>query len=440
MVETGTEVDVGNSAWERAEAHRKAQHYALAGKVFHEMWTARKNPAAGWRYAFCLRKAGYAEAALRVIRLVLNHASDHEGARREHVWILYDCHLKPAVQLEQDDKVIQAARAMMEAGAQGLARQIALFAAVKSARRKGHWSQVAALCEQIDPSTLSKEPGSFQKRRLPSPQERWYFARIKAMIELKEWEAAYACCVQSLQLFPGTYDFTRWQASALVGLARVPEAVTLLEGLRARRPTWYALADLAVAYGLEDKVENAWSTGLAALRQPGEEKAKVTLLLFLAETALQKGDPQAAGVLSGWCAAIRRAEGWPVRGRLVELHHKLAVGSGDGNWEDPVPEWRQRWRTLEASRGGEPRAGSVAPSDAQRRPGIGTGYGDGKKFAFIREPGRKEPMFVLCQELPVEARRNDARVSFQTVASFDRKKNRASERAVQVRSETKKAE
>jgi len=56
-----------------------------------------------------------------------------------------------------------------------------------------------------------------------------------------------------------------------------------------------------------------------------------------------------------------------------------------------------------------------------------------RPFTFIKPDGGGEAIFVALRDLPPECARAGNRVTFQLEESFDRKKNRASVRAVAVK-------
>ncbi|MEW6284098.1 MAG: hypothetical protein AB1758_36125, partial [Candidatus Eremiobacterota bacterium] len=244
MPSTSSEEDARN--WAEAEALRKAGQWARAGRYFHNSLKERPIAGAAWRYAFCLRKAGYPEAALAMCQRAVDRWPDEKAVRWELVWCLYAARLRPAQEREDEEGVLQAAREMVRAGAEELPLQLAVFASVGAAKRKGHWGEVSGWCDRLDPLQLSAEPNRFEGRRIPSMRERWYYAKLKALVHLEEWEPGRVVARQAREQFPTSLDFRRWEAACLAGLGEVEAAVGLLEPHRAeRRKQWYVLSDLA---------------------------------------------------------------------------------------------------------------------------------------------------------------------------------------------------
>lgn len=411
--------------WEQAEARRKNGDWAGAGRFFHELWKDTGRPAAGWRYGFCLRKAGYAAAAQNVLERVLRTAPADAGARRELVWTLYYGKLAPALKEGDEMGVLDAARRMLELGADGPALQLALFGAVRAAKLKGHWHVVRDMCERIAPDQLSAEGVRINQRSIPSPRERWHVAYVKALLGLREWALAEAWAARAAETYPRQTDFKRWQARALAELGRLEEALDIDRSLAVQpRAAWYVLADVCEYEMRLGNMEAAWEAGIAALRLPADDKARVTLLLHLSEVALTRDQREAATNLLGWCLAMRQAEGWPRRA----IHEDLMARLGSETcWDSPVKSWKEACRPLWST----PSAAATEPSASGVRTGRVTGWSEGRPFAFIRQDG--ESYFVLVRELPDDCRRNGAEVTFDLRDSFDRKKQKASQQAMNVR-------
>lgn len=430
--------------WSRAEALRKAGEFAQAGKAFHLMWNERHHPGAGWRYAYCLRKAGYPDLALQAIEKVAHRYPEDRWVQMERHWSLYAARLKPAQERDDPDAVVQAARDMVAAGATELALQMAIFAAVGAEKAKGHWAEVARWCELLDPEGLSdKAQAGPNGRSLPSPLERYYFARLKALVETRRWEDALSVAEAACAKFRANLEFVRWKAHSVAGVGDAGAAVALLQPVvRDRRSRWYHLADLARFQWEAGQAEQAWDTGVNAMRLPAEEHARVGLLALLATVAESLGRPDEAADLLAWCLALRREQGWPIPQALVELKERLGPGA---DWDAPAAAHRRSCRAFLApaggSRGPEP-AGGPAPGGSEPPPlppagaegryhGRLLGVQEGRPFAFLRIPEGQQ-IFVMAAELPENAQ-DGAEVTFRVERSFDRKKNRASWRGKDLR-------
>lgn len=404
-------------SWMEAEALRKAGQWARAGAYFHAC--LKKSPSAGaaWRYAFCLRKAGYPEAALGVARRAIRTWPDQNALRWELVWCLYAARLQPAQQREgQEEKVLEAAREMVAEGAEGLAPQLVVFAAVGAARRRGQWGEVLSWCERLSPEGLDARPQEGRKQM--APLERWHLARVKALTNLERWEEGVSAARQARDAYPHSPDFLRWHAACLAGQGKPEEAAAILqEHLGARRKQWYVLADLARLRLELGDVASGRALAEEAVVSHGEDSAKVNLFLLLARIHCELGDFATAGNWLGWCLQLRSENAWPARA----IHQDVLASIEQAGVELPHRSSRE-WKEICLS--------SLAAGQ-ERRSGRVEGCGDERPFCFIRD--KSDRFFVLVRDLPADCRKDGAKVDFVPVQGFDKKKGRPAWQAGEVK-------
>ena len=417
--------------WQKAEAFRKAEIFGRAAKFFRSVWDENDDPEAGWRYAHCLRKTGYLEVALGLLQELRKRFPDHEEIADELVWALYQGRLVPAKSEGNTYGVLEAAKEIVDAEAEGTALRLTVFAAIGAAKTKGHWRMISGWCELLDPSELSTQSKKVGQSNIPSDRERWYFAKIKALVNLQEWHLAAVIAGAGCEAFPGNINFLRWKANAYAGLGRTKEGLELLETLHPKAP-WYVLADMA-KYSLElEDVEGAWSFAIEAARAVGQDSAKVNLWELMARVSLALADSEGGLHHAGLMEAVRREQGWPLRPSHIELIDRVLEESGLS--ELPSRSSRE-WKTVcRSSWGKDP--GKSLPSEAtptgESGQGKVVGYDPDRSFAFILPKGGGEQVFVLAQDIPKAARANGARVIYQAIHHFDKRKNRQSLRAVLV--------
>ncbi len=351
-VESGGECQP-DPRWMRAEGLRKIQVYNRAGDIFRELWEQNHDPSAGWRYAYCLRKSGSLEDALNNIEKVVESFPDHPQALREKVWCLYEARLKPAIRDGKHGEILKAARAMVEAQADELPLKLAVFAVIKSARARAYWEEVSAWCDLLEPSqlrgTVTRSPRGKQRGRQElSERERWYYAKLKALVKLGCYDEAYALGTQAISEYPTNVDFVRWVAISEAGLGKTREAVDrLLDLLRThgRRTPWYVIADLASLQLQLGDLEGAWRSCRRAARCQGGIKSKVTLYETAARVTFAMGKILVARDHLGLCMRLRNDQEWGISDNLLELQADIQEAAGL-DWEDSesltVRQWLQR--------------------------------------------------------------------------------------------------
>ena len=418
--------------WKKAETFRNAGIHGRAAKVFRAMWDQTGDPEAGWRYAHCLRLSGYIEVALSLLFELEKHHPEHLQIRDELIWGLYEGRLVPAKEKGDGAAVIQAARDMVSAEAEGKALRLAVFAVMGQAKTRGHWKLVSSWCDLLEPESLDTTARQAGHGSIPSDRERWYFGKLKALVQLEEWHLAAEVAQRACLDFPRNDNFVRWKANSLAGLGQLRAAVELLETLRPNI-AWYALADISrYCFELED-VEGAWEIGQQAARAVGQDSAKVNLWDLLARVTLALDMPAAALPHAGLMESVRRENGWPLRPSHLEMLDRVCAHNG----LERIPERSVReWKSMCREHWGLPPTTSLPqPSAAppgERLPGQVVGWVPERSFAFILPRGKGEQVFVLAQDLPEEVRRNGARVTYEAIRHFDKRKNKESLRAVRV--------
>jgi len=298
-------------------------NYEEAGRLYHQLWDERGDAFSGGRYACCLRKCGHAQAALSVARQV---AEKHPGdiyVRREVIWALYDAEFKPAKERGDLGALIRIGQQIVDLTDDELPVNLVSFAVIGLAKDKMKWDVVSAWCDHVDRQKLSAEPREMDGRRVISEREQWYFAKVKSLVQLKQWEQARSLAMEALQAFPRKRDFARWAAQALAGQGHVPEAIAELETLaQTGQPEWYLLNDLAELKKQSGQSEEAYCIACQAALAFGEDKAKVGLFVLIGQIALELQQFEVAARHAALARLVRVREGWSVSGEVGRLESK----------------------------------------------------------------------------------------------------------------------
>jgi tetratricopeptide (TPR) repeat protein len=409
-----------DSEWVSAEALRKIGDYAKAGPFFCERWKEERTAAAGWRYGYCLRKGGHAEAGLRLIFRVAQVHPEDPVVCQERFWSIYEARLKPASSAGQHRKVLQIAEEMV-AGADQVSLKVVAFLCFKAAKESREWDTVLLWCSRLDLSQLSIAPRKMGERKSISDRERYYFAQVKALVELKRWEEALLACEAASKDFPRNQDFVRWKAQSLAGLGDVSVAIRLLQDLRrGGRCRWYIVVDLAKILLQEGEPQQAWEACLEAVAAQVEDNHKLGLLELMAQILIELEREEAALDHVGWCLALRQVEGWGKTPLLEELEKKLIEPDlmDPSHWKERA---RQHWRR---------ELGPPVSSNQPRREGVVEQFLVHRNYCFVACEGQL--YYTLVRDVPQECRRDGARVWFRLAAHFDAKKKVESQRAVQI--------
>lgn len=412
---------------QQAKTLLEANQFAEAGAIYHELWAEQGDAFSGTRYAHCLRKAGHAQAAVSIARQVTQQHPDDIYGRRELVWSLYEAQFKPAKERGDLRTLTQTAQEILDLTDEALPLKLVTFAVIDLAKEKGQWSLVSEWCDRLEPQALSLDKREVGGRRILSEREQWYFAKVKALVQLSQWPEARRWALDAQQTFPRNIHFQRWAAQAQAGEGNPAGAIEALEALLVRGASdWFILADLAELRFELGQLEEALRDACRAAMAFGEDKAKVNLFVLLAQINLALGEGQAAAYHLALTQAVRQRENWPIKNDLIQLEQQIATALAPQSWPDMPSDPAQLYKICQAEWCKQATAGQT------RYTGQVCHLPEGKKFGFITPDQGGENIFVFLRDLPRPAQKVGVRVEFSLETSFDQKKNRESVRAVDV--------
>lgn len=341
-----------------AEMLYNAGAYAEAGALFHDLWD-EGHTESGVRYAACLRKAGHAAQALSVSRRVARQAPGDPRARVELAWALFETLVGPA-QAAHDLRRLEAIADEALRDGQGAAVGEIVLAIIDEAMRQAEWETADTWCDRLNPAQLDTTPVFENGQRRPPPRERWYSAKIRALLRLHRWHLARAIALQALSLRPDSVEFARLAAKALAGQGELVQAQADLHALHMRRPfDWSTLYELArVDFQLGHGRAAAYHAARAAL-VPGDERYRVELFTLLADILADQGQFEVAAchvvLARAWCTRQQQAP----PGRLKKLEGRLraALALSNQRFPDVTPSGlvgirqrcHQEWQVMAAN-------------------------------------------------------------------------------------------
>lgn len=416
-----------DTSYQQAEALRKSGKYSEAVDKFAQLWLQSPNTFVGWRYAHCLRKVGRLEDAERVAKEALRRYPQDSYTKNEVGWILYEKELKPAKDRGDLPTAIDAASRIFDLNPDQLVRTKAVFTVVSLAKAQGKWETVLEWTGRISPDQLNREPtGSGTRVRVMPDREVWYVNRARALLELGRSQEARELAQKGMKEFPEDLFLRRTAALALAETDNLSGAIAEMRSLIAHpHADWYMKAELAQ---LEYRAGNLGESyrllceALATSRQ--SENYKLNHLGLLARIALALGKNDIAAAHVALAKSIRNSEGWAIPPELAQLEKDVQDAGSIADLPKDLEQLKRLCRRHWQQGAGEGRQsyrGTVKP------------YPEDRAFTFIERDDGGEDVFVLVKDLPPDCRKPGSHVEFAIVASFDRKKGRASTRATAVR-------
>jgi len=411
-----------------AEKLFKEGKFREAGTIYHHLSDETNNAWYTSRYLLCLRKAGYPTGAVTVGRQKLQLHPQDVWIRRELVWALYYARIKTHADSEDLLRLVQAAEEVLAFDPEPLPLKLTVNAVIRLAKLRKKWDLVSKWCDFLNPDSLEDQPREIAGRLGKSERESWHFAKVKALLEMQRWEDALVSASQAAAIYPREINFRRWAALALAGKGDIAEAIHLLQNIILKdRSEWFLLQDLCQLH-LENKdLDAALRNGCRAALDCHDDTVKVSLYGLLATTSFRLSQDEFAFRHAVLAKTIREREGWSIPADLRTLEgvirsrfndQKIALPIIPESVREQVLACAKLWR--EAAYTGLPRQSGVldfSPGD--------------RAFDWIQgEDGQR--IFVLRNDLPPAARTNGVFVNFAMEPSFDRKRQHATVRAVNV--------
>lgn len=468
-----------NEAFTIAEAKRKQGDYPGAYEKFKEIWDSSGIPRSGCGCAHCLRKMGRCEEAALIAREVMEKSPQVTWALNELIWSLIQGDLKKARERGDLEVMNAVAEEIFSLSNDDLSRRVTFFSVMDIFRHKMKWDSMLQWCEKINPEMLPIEkPIPEEKHKGISERERYYYAKIRALMNLDRWDDARNTCKEAQALFPRKVDFPRWAARARGEAGDIDGALAEFQDLLRRyRGEWYIDAERAELLQKKGEQESALALACSAAMGRGELKTKVNVMSLIAKILQATGDNEMALINIALAKEVRTREKWSVPRDLLDLEFSVQqVLKAEGkphsvsseSFEAIRDKCREYWArhsekagpggdvrrapqlvkagsssrgtTSDPVTGGAPSATSAVVRNAQgsAEPAI-VGRGSGKlfvlnkNFGFIKPDDGSDNVFVLVQDIPKDYRSVGTGVTYSLKTNFDHKKGKDSVRAVEVR-------
>lgn len=452
--------------FEEADRCRKNKQFAQAIPLFADLWETEPSQYVGWRYASCLRKAnkparaveimrqaksqypndkftlgeltaclrasGELEEAEKVARQALELFPGDEFISNRLIWVLYDKKLKPAKEDSDLDQILQSAEEILMLGPDELALRLTVQAVMKVGKEQNNakWNVVLKWSDEVTAEVFETNPNEYNGKTWMSDRETYYIGRSRALLELKRYEDAHQQAECGLRDFPQSFFLKRIVALSLFGLGNTQKAAVEMRELQKHpRCDWYAKAELAemeYSLGHHSEAFQLMCDALQSTRQGAQYK--LGHLVTLANIAITLKKPVVAAAHVQLAKVVRTNRSWNIPPELLQAERDTeelleTLGQSWPNFPDDEVQLlricEKQWR-------------EAATGDFERKEGVLLDIQSGKSYTFIRPDDGSENVFVHQRNLPRRSYEG-MRVDFALKPSFDRRKNRESFEAVDVR-------
>ncbi len=422
---------------QKANSLRKAGNFEESLIIYRYLWEEKGDKFDGAGLLHCLRKLELFDEAIIFAEELINIYSDFDWCRNEVIWTYISGKLVKLEESEQE-KVLQTANLIMDLNPDGLAAKIVVFKVLKSAKTSNDLETINEWVIKINPNSLSTIPIKDRSGKEGwNDQSIWYNYRIKGFIESGKPNEAIDLIDEILERFPKQQKFfLRLKALSYSHLGNLIEAEAVYSNLcSGRRTDWWLLHEYSKVVLDLGKKDDA----LKLMYQAASSNSKINLMVTLFEDIgilckeMGMNDEALAHLILS--KKIREENSWSIKdiilGNIDELNQIC-----DNNIE--LDSSKEAWVNCKRFWGDSADSGSFSTNFTQKKREIrkeksgkvSLGFIDRPFFFINAEDG--ESFFGFKTDLPPDIEDGD-RVVFDAIPSFDKKKNKESWKASNIR-------
>lgn len=269
------------------------------------------------------------------------------------------------------------------------------------------------LLGQLDPVSLSEK----KSEKFPADRERWFMLTTKALEAAERWEELSQACDAAKGQSCIDAKNQKWirlrQAEAWRHQGRNIESEAVIAAEAMSSGDWWLYARWARLLVELGRTREALNAAYRALLAGGASSFGWETLALVGEL-LEHSEPALSADHVKLSKLFREKEGWPANQPLEDLAQRLNVIDDGVSIRELVGKLKKIWHKVE---------------DAERELGTVIKHLNGGAGFIEPNSGSGSLFFSLPRDSKKQLPEIGARVSFVRQKSFDKKKNRESERA-----------
>jgi tetratricopeptide (TPR) repeat protein len=415
---------------------RKKGEFEKAIEVYREIRGDDTDPYIIAGLLHCLRKTSQFSEAFDLCEIAEAKHLSSEWCRNEAIWTIIQGGLEKLNESAPIEEVCQFANHVMRFKPhEAQTKWRVIRQVLKAAKQRSRWEITKEWIDKITPAELSNVPMKDDKGREGwCEQSVWYNHKIRALIEIGDKEEAISLSTRVSELFPRqSRFFLRLVALATLKLSRLQEAEQLYADLsNGARPDWWVLQEYAEVLKELGKNDLAIKCLCKAANLNSRLESLVSLFQDIGDLCgILQNDVQALNHYL-LCKYVREEKGWSIPHAVEKALQTLnAHTNAPENLKDALTSCRQFWySTLGLS------ISSHIPKPQKRNiryavtGKVALGMAD-RPFCFINTADNFAG-FCFKSDLPGDII-DGGIVIFDAIPSFDRKKNRESWKAANIR-------
>jgi ribonuclease HIII len=438
VVETQNNNDFSvNIKKQRQEANdlRKKGNFQEALPIYRDLWINSKDKFDGAGLLHCLRKLELFDEALPLADELISLYPSFNWCRLEVIWTYISGKLRLLNDGETLENVVNVAQRIMNLNPDELAAKMVVFKVLDSAKEINDWKIVNEWVVKINPVSLSSKPIIVSGKEGWSDQARWYNFRINGLLKSGNLKDSITLAEEASEHFPKQKKFfLRLKASALRDLGDLLKSEKIYESLcSGPRPDWWLLHEYSKVVNSLGRKEESLKIMYSAARSNPKLELMVSLFEDIGMLCKELDRFDEARDHLVLLHFIRLKNGWsfsqPLLGLIMELNefasHKAPSSLTEAKnvcydyWTKLLgKDSSQRENIRERRKPRKGLSGNVILKDSS-------------PFCFIKLQDQ-ESVFCYKSDLPFGTQDGDL-VIFDAFPSFDKKKNRDSWKASNIR-------
>lgn len=417
----------------KAQELRKQKKYSDALPLFKELWekSEPKDKWDGWGYAYCLNQLKDYKTAYYVSKKVYEIDNSFEYNQSQFAWASYMTNVKEYPEdasLEELEKFVSEIITVTNHKSDSLFRNQAILKVMDHALSKTNWQSVIEWSKSLNPDNLSTEAFKGQSKdgknfTKPSDKESYFLKLSKALERNEQFQECVAICDKALESFPDEIWIKWHKGSSLRKLKKYSEAIKLLEEVKLKKKDWFIYKDLSAAYYGDSKYDKAYENfidgSISAIRVPVPQNRWE--LYYIGAMILYKLNKVAdANKHIALVYKLREENSWGIQDfikKVVDTHKVQLDNTSTQLLDDLKIFWSNEKSKITPLLNGEIK-----------------NLMDGRNAGFIKSSGGNEYYFKFSSIIDRKvAPAVGKKVQFNTQKSFDKKKNKESEEAINIK-------
>jgi len=423
---------------QRAEQMRKADDFSGAKPIFKKLWEEKRNPKNAAQYLHCLRKLKEKNEAVNFAYELKEMNQNNNWVDIEILWTLLLFDLNNDKNFFKAKELAKYLDELLLLNPNKTGSDILTAKMAKISCDNDKWEDALLWLGKVSKDKINDEQVTKSEY---TNKSLWFYRKTKCLIKLGKYNKGLAIFDEyDSSSLPWSIkkNFLGLKAKALTETGNVNQALELYEKLTKGKCNWYIRHEkgkLLIKLGKKEEALLEFYTAASSFRQLG---MLVTLFNDIGDLCLKLKKVEEALVHFILEKFVREEKGWKINQTLNSLTASLIPSFPQyeqlSSVKDALSICKEFWKQagLHVVDKKPKKSKKFDPKKKRTRLyGSITGLHHEKPFCFILT-GNDETIFCLKSDIKGSVNNYD-KVVFDALPSFDKKKNKESWKAVNVR-------